>query len=85
MIRFDIPDDETLLLRDTAERFVADHYGLAQRNVMLEQPPEQVGFAGARVALHEQTGREQFLYIDANALPGRIRTNFDLRCHIAYE
>ncbi|RKT35159.1 alkylation response protein AidB-like acyl-CoA dehydrogenase [Roseovarius halotolerans] len=42
MIRFDIPDDETLLLRDTAERFVADHYGLAQRNVMLEQPPEQV-------------------------------------------
>ncbi len=35
MIRFDIPSEEATLLRETAERFVADRYGLAQRAAML--------------------------------------------------
>ncbi|MBN9671712.1 acyl-CoA dehydrogenase family protein [Roseibium aggregatum] len=35
MIDFKPADEETLLLKETAERFVADHYELALRNVML--------------------------------------------------
>lgn len=50
MIRFDLPTDDTLMLRDTAERFVADHYGLAKRAAMLEQPPEQVPSHWAEMA-----------------------------------
>lgn len=35
MIRFDIPSEEATLLRETAERFVADRYRLVQRAEML--------------------------------------------------
>ncbi|POF33898.1 acyl-CoA dehydrogenase family protein [Roseibium marinum] len=35
MIDFKLPDEETLLLKATAERFIADHYELALRNEML--------------------------------------------------
>jgi alkylation response protein AidB-like acyl-CoA dehydrogenase len=41
MIDFRLPDEETLLLKETAERFVADHYELAQRQKMLAASPSQ--------------------------------------------
>ncbi len=41
MIRFGLPGEEARLLQDTAERFVADRYGLAQRAVMLARPPQE--------------------------------------------
>lgn len=40
MLGFELPDEETLLLKDTASRFVADHYGLTQRAAMLQEPPQ---------------------------------------------
>lgn len=38
MIRFDVPDDETRQLAETAQRFVADHYSLAKRAAMVQEP-----------------------------------------------
>ena len=38
MIRFDLPGDEALMLKSTAERFVEDHYGLARRAAMVAAP-----------------------------------------------
>jgi len=42
MIRFQLPDEETLLLKETAERFVADRYELTRRNAMLAAPAGEV-------------------------------------------
>ncbi|TDK50684.1 acyl-CoA dehydrogenase family protein [Antarcticimicrobium luteum] len=41
MIHFDLPSDVALLLRDTAERFVAENYALPQRAEMLAAAPEE--------------------------------------------
>lgn len=38
MIEFEMPDSETLLLQDTAERFVSEEYSLPQREKMLSNP-----------------------------------------------
>ena len=62
-----------------------DHHLLDEPGGLFEQAAQQMRLARAGIALHEQPGREQFLDIDANALPGRIRANFDLRCHMPYE
>ena len=62
-----------------------DHDLLDEPGGLFEQAAQKVRLAGTRVALDEQSRREQFLDIDANALPGRIRANFDLRCHMPYE
>ncbi|QQM29995.1 acyl-CoA dehydrogenase family protein [Martelella lutilitoris] len=42
MIRFELPTEEALLLKDTAERFVADHYALEQRAKALSAAPGDV-------------------------------------------
>jgi len=42
MIRFNLPDDGATMLKDTAERFVADRYGLARRGEMLRKPDDQI-------------------------------------------
>lgn len=42
MIRLDPPDEGATMLKETAERFVADRYGLARRAEMLRQPPERM-------------------------------------------
>ncbi|WP_180901652.1 acyl-CoA dehydrogenase family protein [Martelella soudanensis] len=42
MIRFEPPSGEALLLRDTAERFVADNYALEQRAAALSDAPDQL-------------------------------------------
>ena len=42
MIRFELPTEEALLLKDTAERFVADNYALEQRAKALSTAPGDV-------------------------------------------
>ncbi|MAM09427.1 MAG: hypothetical protein CML23_02975 [Rhizobiaceae bacterium] len=42
MIRFELPTEEALLLKDTAERFVADNYALKQRAKALSAAPGDV-------------------------------------------
>lgn len=42
MIRFELPTEEALLLKDTADRFIADNYGLEQRAEALADAPGDV-------------------------------------------
>ncbi|WP_116134228.1 acyl-CoA dehydrogenase family protein [Tropicimonas sp. IMCC34043] len=49
-IRFEMPSDEALLLKDMAERFVADHYSLAQRSRMLAAPATELPAHWPRMA-----------------------------------
>lgn len=42
MICFDLPTEEAQLLKDTAERFVADHYALEKRGKALLAAPDDV-------------------------------------------
>lgn len=50
MIDFKLPDEETLLLKETAERFIEDRYELTQRNEMLSAPVEQTPAHWAEMA-----------------------------------
>jgi len=50
MITFDLPTEEALLLRDTAERFVADHYTLPQRAAMVQAAADQTPMHWAAMA-----------------------------------
>lgn len=61
--------------------FRIDHHLLDERGALLQQSPQQVGFARAAIALHEQPGRQQFLDVDAHRRAGRVVADDDGIAH----
>ncbi len=50
-----------------------DHHLLDLAGALLEQAAEQVRLAAARIALHQQAGRQQLLKVDGDGIAGRAR------------
>ncbi len=60
-----------------------DHDLLHPGGRLFEQSPQQMRFSGARIALHQQAGGEQFLEVDARGLTRGRRTHLDTNRHPA--
>ncbi len=58
-----------------------DHDLLHQRGAFLEDAAQQVRLARPRIALDEQARREQFLHVDAHALPRTVGPDVDAGLH----
>lgn len=54
-----------------------DHHLLHEPGALLEQPTEQVRLARPAIALHEQAGGQQFLYVDADFGSARSGADYD--------
>src|SRR3546814_4864764 len=54
-----------------------DHHLLHQLGATLQQAAQQMRLSRPRIALHEQTRGQQFLYIDEHRLPCAIHPHFD--------
>jgi hypothetical protein len=50
---------------------------------LFQQPAQQMGFAGARIALHQQAGRQQFLKVQSRRGAGRRVPHLDRNSHVS--
>ena len=50
---------------------------------LFQQPAQQMGFAGARIALHQQAGRQQFLEIQSRRGARRRVSHLDRNGHVS--
>ena len=51
-------------------------------STLFQQPPQQMGFAGARIALHQQAGRQQFLKVQVSRGACRRVSHLDRNGHV---
>lgn len=49
---------------------------------LFEQPPQQMRLAGARIALHQEPGRQQFLEVHGGRGACRGLPHLDRNCHV---
>ena len=49
---------------------------------LFQQPAQQMGFAGARIALHQQAGRQQFLKVQSRRGACRRVAHLDRNGHV---
>ena len=50
---------------------------------LFQQPPKQMGFARARISLHQQAGRQQFLQIESRRGACRRMSHLDRNGHVS--
>jgi hypothetical protein len=50
---------------------------------LFQQPAQQMGFAGARIALHQQAGRQQFLKVQSSRSTCRRVSHLDRNGHVS--